>query len=370
MQVTKRLIPLAGSAIGTGRQLAVFRTGEGRPGPKIYLHAGLHADETPGMVILHHLIRLLEARSDEPCGEIIILPCANPIGLSQQFQEFHMGRFELGVGGNFNRNYPDVSAAVRTRLSSLRDAGQSIGDTEVRQALREAVADLSPVTELDSLKQILLGLAIDADYVLDMHCDFTSELYAFVRHLDHPATEALSRHLGLAVTILGSNGDFTFPGGCYMPWSAALDLLPDRHLTACFAATIEYRGKSDVSDDLALDDARRLIAFMESVGILDGEGGALPDGVIRHTLVDHVDYVPAPCHGVIFYLTAPGTQVQSGDLIAEILDPTTGERTSVRARNSGYLFAHSSDRIAIPGLIIAEIAGDTPMVNEPGEPYP
>ncbi|WP_352707301.1 succinylglutamate desuccinylase/aspartoacylase family protein [Mesorhizobium sp. M0195] len=69
---------------------------------------GLHADELPGMVILSHLVRLLQERESEPNGEIIIVPCANPIGLSQRVQGYHAGRSDLGLGGNFNRNFPNL----------------------------------------------------------------------------------------------------------------------------------------------------------------------------------------------------------------------------------------------------------------------
>ncbi|MER8389338.1 hypothetical protein NKH14_28280 [Mesorhizobium sp. M1380] len=59
-------------------------------------------------------------RDDEPNGEIIIVPCANPIGLSQRLQGYHAGRSDLGVGGNFNRNFPDVSNLLDEELSRLR----------------------------------------------------------------------------------------------------------------------------------------------------------------------------------------------------------------------------------------------------------
>ncbi|MER8389337.1 hypothetical protein NKH14_28275 [Mesorhizobium sp. M1380] len=67
--------------------------------------------------------------------------------------------------------------------------------------LRKAVAALVPKTELDSMKQALLGLAIDADYVVDAHCDDGEIVYAYVSDPDHPAVDLLSRHIGSVVTI-------------------------------------------------------------------------------------------------------------------------------------------------------------------------
>src|SRR3546814_11564034 len=57
-------IPLPVSSPGTARTLTALRFG--RPGarPKAYLQAALHADEPPGMLILHHLARLLATADD------------------------------------------------------------------------------------------------------------------------------------------------------------------------------------------------------------------------------------------------------------------------------------------------------------------
>ena len=49
---------------------------------RAYIQASLHADELPGMILAHHLIKMLD--SADKLGliskEIIIVPFANPIG--------------------------------------------------------------------------------------------------------------------------------------------------------------------------------------------------------------------------------------------------------------------------------------------------
>src|SRR5262249_61157541 len=77
--------------------------------PKAYLHASLHADEIPAMLVLHHLIRLLDEadRAGAIKGDIVVVPMANPIGVAQVINTRHVGRYELAGGGNFNRNWPD-----------------------------------------------------------------------------------------------------------------------------------------------------------------------------------------------------------------------------------------------------------------------
>ncbi|MGS0759400.1 succinylglutamate desuccinylase, partial [Roseateles sp. GG27B] len=69
----------------------------------------LHADELPGMLVAHHLRLKLGAlqTAGQVLGEIILVPMANPIGLSQFHLYTHQGRFEATTGENFNRHYPD-----------------------------------------------------------------------------------------------------------------------------------------------------------------------------------------------------------------------------------------------------------------------
>lgn len=58
---------------------------------RVYIQATLHADEIPGLLVAHHLIKLLDAaeRNNEIQQKITIVPFANPIGLSQQILETH-----------------------------------------------------------------------------------------------------------------------------------------------------------------------------------------------------------------------------------------------------------------------------------------
>ncbi|WP_373415001.1 succinylglutamate desuccinylase/aspartoacylase family protein [Ensifer aridi] len=314
-------VPLSVPWIGTNRSIRVYHFGKRSCGPKIYLQAGLHADEPSGMLILHHLIKLLEARDDEPCGEIIIVPCSNPVGLAQRMQGYQAGRSDLGIGGNFNRNFPDVSALLGERLAALKNGGRAIDEATVRLALKELVETLVPKTELESLKKSLLGLAIDADYVLDLHSDDDSGVYAFVSNPEHPATDLLSRHIGSVVTVGGLNGGLAFKDSCFLPWRVAQDFFPEASRTGCLAATLEYRGTRDVRDDLAIEDAKGLIGFMESAGILHPTEPWTTQATPFNTSRDCVDYVQASVPGIIVFSTAPGERVSIGEEVAHTLNP-------------------------------------------------
>lgn len=370
MQSATETVLLNSPSIGTQRHVVVHRFGTSHLRPKIFLHAGLHADEPAGMVILHHLIRLLSERGDEPNGEIVIVPCANPIGLSQRLQGYHAARSDLGVGGNFNRNFPDLSEYVRKRLRATRINGGTIDESVIDMVLRDSIATLTPKTELDSLKQLLLKLAIDANYVLDLHTDDEGVVYTFVSDPDHPAANLLSHHVGSAVTIASWSNDVTFLAGCYRPWLAALQEASAGQMARRLGATLEYRGTRDVSDPIALADAQGLIGFIEAVGILaPSERNTTPTKTLN-TSLDCIDYVKATTPGIILFSKAPGDTVAMGEEVAQILDPTTGDRRSVVARSSGIVFGHVASRIAVPGSTIATVAGSSPLPTDDADPYP
>ncbi|HIH6603641.1 TPA: M14 family zinc carboxypeptidase, partial [Klebsiella michiganensis] len=105
-------------ALGGQRQLSHFHFGAPGTGEKVYLQAGLHADEIPGMLVLHYLKRLLSQaeRRGELRGEIILVPVANPPGLAQVLLSSGIGRFDLASGRNFNRDFPDLAALAQAGL--------------------------------------------------------------------------------------------------------------------------------------------------------------------------------------------------------------------------------------------------------------
>lgn len=99
---------------GTTRELVSLHFGNAGLGPKALIQASLHADEPPGLLVAWHLRRELAAleAAGRLRGEIVLVPMANPVGSAQRLLGRALGRFELALGENFNRNYADLSAAV------------------------------------------------------------------------------------------------------------------------------------------------------------------------------------------------------------------------------------------------------------------
>ena len=363
---TIETIDLLSTSPGTHRQLKVHRFGRVDARPKAYIQAALHADEYPGLLVAQHLIDQLLAleHRKEIIGEIIVVPVANPIGLSQRVNDQHLGRYELSGGGNFNRNWPDMTDALAQRVDGQLsdDADQNI--ELIRKALEHEVSMLNVQTELDHLKQSLLQFSIGADVVLDLHsdCQALPHLYSSIHH--QTVAEELCCELGAEVLLLeteaGGNPFDECNAGVWWKLQqrfASHALVP----LACFSATIELRGQMDVQDDLARHDAKGLISFLRRRGLLQGPCEALPLPQCEATPLEGTDLIYSPSAGVVVFQKKLGDWVEAGDIVAELVDPMANSpeesRVPLKSRTSGLLFAHVSERLVTPGTSIAKVAG-------------
>ena len=360
--------------IGSLRSVTSLHYGTPGRGEKAYLQASLHADELPGMLVMHHLMRrLAEAEAaGRVIGEIVLVPVANPIGLAQGLLHGRIGRFEAASGENFNRGYPDylatVTPSVEARLGRDADANRAL----VRAAMREHIDGLEPRTELACLRRTLSSLALDADVVLDLHCDLDALLHLYCEAPYWPQCEPLARLLGVETALLAKNsGGASFDEHLSGPWWQ-LDERLERERgvdrppipLACMAVTVELRGQGDVSHELATRDAAALFDFLVHRGLIaagTAGGPVLPALLQEPTPLAASEDLTAPHAGVVAFLRRPGDRVEAGEAVAEIVDPIAGLVTPVRARFGGRIYARALRRYAAPGDSIAHVAGTVPF---------
>lgn len=363
-------IELVSPSPGTTRTLKVHRYGKAGAGPKAYFQAALHSDEYPGLLVANHLIALLDAAEAQGAikGEIIVVPVANPIGLGQQLNGQHVGRYEFDGGGNFNRSWPDLSddvyAAVKGKLGADEQANISL----MRQALVDVAAALKVETEFDGLRKTLLSLSISADMVFDLHCDNESlmHLYSSVRHRD--LIHELACDIAAPVILLEADpGGGPFDEANAGVWWKVREKAGDDYPipAACFAVTVELRGRNDVYDDLAAADAAGLFRFLQRRGVIAGDPGALPEALGEATPLEGTDVIRAPATGVVAYRKHLGDRVEVGEVIAELVDlmaddPTQG-RTPIISKASGILFARMNEKLVRQGAQICKVAGSVPL---------
>lgn len=361
-------IALPAPAPGTKRELLVRRYGRPDARPLAYLHAGLHADELPGMLVLHHLSRLIEAGRDPLLGGVVIVPVANPVGLAQRVNGYLAGRFELAAGGgNFNRAFPDLSEAVAEEVRGRLGDDEGANIALIRRAALEAVSALPRNSELQALRATLLGLSLSADYVLDLHCDTEALPHVYVAE-DHLETAAaLGAEIGArAILVETAPGGAPFDEANAGLWWKLRERLGDGRIPlACFAATLEFRGQADVSDDVAAADAAALYRFLQRRGVVGGNPGPVPEPLCVPTPLEATDFLEAPVSGLVAYRKAPGDHVAAGEIVAEIVDPMAADpdkaRTPVASRAEGVVLTRSLRRMLGAGETVAKVAGSLPL---------
>jgi len=331
-------------------------------GKKIYIQAALHADEVPGLLVAQFLRKeLLQLESAGLIrGEIVLVPAANPLGLSQALMGVPFGRFDFTTGINFNREFENITPSLLGLIAPLLGDDEQSNARLIREYARKAVANIVTKTNADELKKILLGLAIDADIVLDLHCDNEAVMHLYTSTPFKDAIKPLASLMGAhAVLISPNTGESPFDETCSRLW---LDLaahfndkfpIPD----ACFSVTVELRGERDVNYELAQADAMAIINFLATSGCIEKVVPELPESLCQPTPLEGVEPVLAPHSGIVVFKKELGEDVLAGELLADLIDPTTGTTTAVCASVSGRFFARTAHRHLLRGMNIGKIAG-------------
>jgi uncharacterized protein len=345
-------------------RLTSFHYGPQGSGKKVYIQASLHADEVPAMLVAHVLRRELDRldAAGQVRGEIILVPAANPIGLSQVIHGAPFGRFDLASGTNFNRAYRHVADALKISLEGKLGADAGANAALVREHARREVAAWLPQNATEELKKTLLGMAIDADIMLDLHCDNEAVLHIYTGTPLAGRVEPLAALLGArAVLLATASGGEPFDEACSRVWWQLREHFGDRFPIplGCVGVTVELRGENDVRYDLAEQDAHALLHYLAREGILDLPHAPLPAPLCEPTPLEGVEPLHAPHAGVLVFLKKLGERVQAGDAVADIVDPVSGRTTTLRPTQSGILFASTAHRHLLRGMHVCKIAGAT-----------
>ncbi len=328
-------VMFAGDGPDDARAIRAWRL-EGRgDGPRAHVQAGVHADEIPPMLVAHHLLAMLRRAEAEGRlrGTVTIVPQANPIGLRQFAHGRLLGRFDAATGRNFNRRFAPPAA----------------GD---------------PAPGVAAWQAALLALSEAADIVLDLHTDDEALPYVYLHTAFWPAAADLAACLGAAAAILW-DGD----GGGAFEDAVAGRWLAEGRTAGRLAATVELRGQADVSDALALADARALHRLLCARGVIDGDG-AVPPWRGEPVPIAHMQTIRAPAAGIVVFTRELGARLAAGEPFARLVprpdDPDAD--LDLAAPNAGLLLTRTRDRYTAEGGVVAKLTGDAPFPAWSGGP--
>ncbi len=357
--------PLAGDSPGARRELVLLRYAGLGQGPTVYLQAGLHADEMPGVLVLQHLLPLLDRAEalGRITGEIRVVPAANPLGLGQWLFQRPQGRQDLDSLHNFNRGFAGLAAEVAEVVAPLLTASEDENRKVIRAAMRDATARLRAAarTDMAEMQAALLHWSCDADHVLDLHCDHVAVMHLYASTARPEITSLLARAVGAKLALIQDvSGGNAFDEAHTVPWRLLRDRFGGQYPipAATFSTTLEYRGQFDVEDATAAEDARNLMDFLAAIGAV-----AAPDAALRHDDALHLPLggaaeVFAPQGGVVTWQARPGDRVEAGAVLAHVTDPMTRRRLAVTAPVAGMMFRHELWRSCLRGQSLAHVAGE------------
>lgn len=362
-QVLTHTLPSA--TPGSQRIIKAHHFGEVGARPKMYLQAGLHADEWPGFLVLNNLIALLKAAEEKGLiqGEITVVPVSNPIGLGQNFHGYIPGRFAFSDGGaNFNRHWPQLGEKVERRIRGEVSSDQEHNLALVRQAMSEELRLLPEHTELQGLRKTLMAMSMDSDEVLDLHCSGEAQLHAYVAQEFEEHFRPLLNRMGAQVALSElETGAESFDETNVSVWRHLKNHFAHLIPWGCRSLTLELRGENDIDQNVAMQDAQAIFDYFCERGVINQVPPQVEGDDLQYYPLDAMDLVKAPCAGIVCYSKAIGEAVEAGEVIGEVVDLMADQvedsRRPLVARTDGVFFARLQRRLVVCGESIAKIAG-------------
>jgi len=365
---------LVGDTPGRTTELNYFRIGAPDAPRKVYLQAALHADEQPGILILHHLLQLL--RDADAAGELkaefVLFPMVNPLGMGDIEFGQHQGRYNRGTGVNHNRDWPVLYDGVGEELAAKLGPDAEANILQIRAALHDWVETLPQITALDQWRRCLISEACDADYVFDVHCDSDALVHIFTVPQLAENMQQLANWTGAAATLTAEDSG----GGSFDEvWPALWLRLAREHqdkpiplpIVSC---TLEYRGRFDSFDELNRKDAQNLYGYFQEQGLIDGKPVGQKIKAAAATDLRATEFIRAPQAGLLAYCVELGDRVDKGDRIADLIQ-LDGEgafvtRTPLLAGTSGQVISRKITKYVWANANVAKIVGSEILESRTG----
>ncbi|WP_218352803.1 succinylglutamate desuccinylase/aspartoacylase domain-containing protein [Alteromonas lipotrueiana] len=322
--VTKSHIVVAQNASGRNMNVPVYRLTAGRPGPKVYIQSSIHGAEVQGNVVIYHLLQKLKHLA--VYGEVILVPNCNPIGTNIKAGEYTLGRFDPVNGTNWNRGYFYDEARVLDFASTVKP-GTSVEQIKTRfraywrEAIEQKLASPLGLGLAQQLNLQLQRLAVDADYVLDLHNGPVSARHIYIPENARSAAYCfnIEHCIFIPNVFAGALDEATF-----CPWwtlqSALEESFEHPPSFGIEAMTLEMGSQEVVKFDEGEQDAISILTYLNQRGVLN-ENHFQPKPM-RRVGVELTNYktLYTDFGGMVEYCAQPGSAVNKGEPLARVLN--------------------------------------------------
>ena len=369
-------------ASGNVLNIPVYRF-SGGPGKQAYIQANIHGPEIAGIPAAYRLVELL-SQEPEIHGSITVVPSVNPVGL-----DFKMNGMQVGYSdpnehtvGNFNRIYqllvasrpasaptPDAHAVQKVILEDFVEAHRERPAQEIaadfKAELKRTLQDLRAKKGRNGLRYglhlalTIQELACDADYLIDLHTDSRAVYYSYAFAENKAAFPAFD--LPYLILLDPEEFDGVLDEAFMLPWirlrrafqAAGRELAWEELGREAF--TLEL-GSGDSFNPTAVEaDARRMLNYLRSKGLLSGAAQPGNPGFASCQMAEREHYY-APVGGLVSWHKRPGEQVETGEVVATVLQPAAASpdgallETPVRASEGGLLLSTADSQVTHQGM--------------------
>ncbi len=365
---------ITGDTPGHAIQLYWYTVGPENAPSRVHLQAALHADEQPGTMALHHLLpRLRDADASGALdAHFTIFPSVNPLGLLNHSLRHHIGRYDIQTGINYNRRWPDLFPLVAAEVAGKLGNNPTTNIAVLRQAVLNWIDNQQPASAIQQLRLFVLRSAVQADIVLDLHCDDESLMHIFTSPELMPGLQDLADWMGVAATLTAEDsGGGSFDEVLPSLYRKARQAHPDCPIpNGAETATLEYRGRADSFDQYGIADADGLFNFFLGRGLISGEGSAPAQKAPNPTPFEATEVLRVPAPGLLAYRVQLGEQVRKGQPIADLIAMDGPDaflaRTPILSGTDGFMLSRVTAKYVQRGTGIAKIVGTTPLPSRAG----
>jgi len=231
----------------------------------------------------------------------------------------------------------------------------------VRRELKRRVAALRAENPVMAQRIALARRAFDADLVVDLHSD--DEALTYMMSVPELWDEARRFAADVGVHSLQPSGDrsgvICFDECFMLPWADLHREFGDRVPVACKAFTFEMGGVRDVDPKQAARHAQGFLRYLRRIGCVAGGSPRSRGNEVEE--FRHFEMLDSPAGGILLYPQELGDWVAPGDVIAEIVDPTSPDLDAapmqIKASMKGCVVSRRLSRQVAFGDFVVMLAG-------------
>lgn len=374
--------PLLTLASGDVLSLQVYTFRGARSGRTVYLQANLHGAELAGNAVIDELITWLQGLNRQAlCGEIRLVPVCNPLGVNARAHQYASGRYNSYDGRDWNRIFwdytqfaDDLSDFVAQNLKADIPVIQRRYRTCILETFQQQLEALEAATGTPTYQRYrtrLQAQALDADTVIDLHSSSNQGLM-YLYYFRDRAHWIADFAPDFAVLLDQFDGN-AFDEAFLQPWLALEAAFAEQQRSLTFdvdAWTLELGSGMALSPAAVSWGVKGILNYLRHRGVLCDQPPLTTGQPPLLTRASQIAKYYAPQGGLVQRRVEPGTWVQSGEPLYELLafnkSGTLPTAIAVSAQGSGLVYDVSWNQAVNEGeYVLAMVAPDSDSAAVP-----